>query len=171
MWNRDGYFKSHFLTVGIFLAALKQVNPSNNTMKKLHKTPTFQVRQFPLLLRTPDVSNKERCAVHRGSLPEKLTFGGLQLILCSSWKAYTSTMWKCYHLLHHISCSIFMPFSPVPKAHVDTLNFTVQMQHFYFWDAFSFFSFLSCPSSLRHEGKLYDLFKNPRATQSWGKNI
>lgn len=47
-----------------------------------------------------------------------------------------------------------MPFSPVPKAHVDTLNFTVQMQDFYFWDAFYFFPFLSSPSSLRQESKL-----------------
>lgn len=38
-----------------------------------------------------------------------------------------------------------MPFSPVPKAHVDTLNFTVQMQDFYFWDAFLFFFLFFLP--------------------------
>lgn len=141
MWSRDGYFSSHFQTVSIFIVIAKQVNPSNSTMQKLHKSSTFQVRQFPLLLSTPDVSNEERCTVHRGSLPEKLTFWGFQLILCSSWKVYTSTTWKCYHLLlPYISYSTFMPFSPVPKAHVDTLNFTVQMQDFYFWDAFLFSS-------------------------------
>lgn len=51
-----------------------------------------------------------------------------------------------------------MPFSPVPKAHVDTLNFTVQMQDFYFWDAFFiFFLFFLAPppSDMKASFKIY----------------